>query len=99
MFGILGAVAFLVSLVIAVRLRWSLLRSPRSNPWYGLGVGVVLACLATALLGLVESAPAGIPLVGKEPYFYVVSPIPWLLLFLLIVSHRLLRQGELRTVS
>lgn len=73
---------------------WAYLITP--EPWYGLGKGVLLGCLLSALVGLVESAPAGIPLSGTDAYFYVVSPLAWILLSLLVVSHRLLGQGDAR---
>jgi hypothetical protein len=87
--GVLGALAFIVCLIVTVRLSWDMLRSSRIGPWYGLGVGVVLSFLIAALVGLVESAPVGIPLVGTNAYFYVVSPLPWLMLSFMVVAHRL----------
>jgi O-antigen ligase len=93
--GMLGALAFTIFLVIGARLLWDILRASRRNPWYGFGVGVLLASLATILIGVVESAPMGIPVVGAEAYFYIVSPVPWLLAALLIVAHRLLCQHSL----
>ena len=32
----------------------------------------------------------GVPLVGTDTYRYMVSPIAWILLSLLVVSHRLI---------
>jgi len=94
--GVLGLLAFFVSLVVGVRLGWDILRSPRSSLWYGLGVGVLLACLISASVGFVESAPVGIPLLGAEAYFYVVSPLPWMLAALLVVAHGLLKGNGVR---
>lgn len=48
---------------------------------------------------LAGAQPAGIPLPRTEAYFYVVSPMPWILLSLLVVSHRLLREGGGREQS
>ena len=87
--GFLGALALLVSLVIAGKLGLDIIRSPRNGPWYGFGIGVLLACVATLLVGIVESAPIGVPLVAGNTYYYILSPIPWILMGLLVIAHRL----------
>ncbi|OGO09223.1 MAG: hypothetical protein A2Y61_03350 [Chloroflexi bacterium RBG_13_60_13] len=87
--GILGAIAFVVFLAIGLKLAWDIIRSPRDNPWYGFGVGVVLACAATLLVGVVESAPVGVPLVASDTYYYLISPVPWILAGLLVIARRL----------
>jgi hypothetical protein len=50
---------------------------------------VLLACVATLLVGIVESAPIGVPLVAANTYYYIISPIPWILMGLLVIAHRL----------
>ena len=45
-----------------------------------------------ALVGIVESAPAGIPVAGRESYFYVVSYVPYFMLSLLVVAQTLLKE-------
>jgi hypothetical protein len=87
--GILGAIAFVFFLAIGIKLAWGLIRSPRDNPWYGFGVGVVLACVATLLVGVVESAPTGVPLVASDTYYYLISPVPWILAGLLVIARKL----------
>jgi len=87
--GFLGALALLVSLIIASKLGLDIIRSPRNGPWYGFGIGVLLACVATLLVGIVESAPIGVPLVAANTYYYIISPIPWILMALLVIAHRL----------
>ena len=87
--GLLGALALLVSLIIAGKLGLDIIRSPRNSPWYGFGIGVLLACVATLLVGIVESAPIGVPLVAANTYYYILSPIPWILMALLVIAHRL----------
>ncbi len=91
--GVLGILALIVALVIGAKLSLDIIRSPRSHPWYGLGVGVILACIATLLVGIVESAPMGVPLAAAETYYYIISPIPWILCGLLVVAHRLITKG------
>jgi len=91
--GILGVLALLVSLVVAARIGWGILRSSRANPWYGVGVGVLLAGVVTALFGVIEKAPIAVIVLGAEAYFYVVSPLPWLLAVALVLVHRLLKRG------
>jgi O-antigen ligase len=86
--GIVGALALLVALGIGLKLSLDIIRSPRSHPWYGFGVGVILACIATLLVAVLESAPMGVPLVGEQTYYYVVSPISWTLCGLLVIVHR-----------
>lgn len=92
--GILGALALLIALGIGAKLSLDIIRSPRTHPWYGFGVGVILACIATLLVGIVESAPTGVPLVATETYYYVISPIAWILGGLLVIAHRLMTRGR-----
>jgi nitrate reductase gamma subunit len=88
--GILGALALLVALGIGAKLSLDIFRSPRSHSWYGFGVGVILACVATLLVAIVESAPVGVPLVAATTYYYIISPIAWILCGLLVIAHRLI---------
>jgi hypothetical protein len=88
--GILGALALLIALGIGIRLSLEIVRSPRSHPWYGFGVGVILACIATLLVAIVESAPMGVPLVAATTYYYIISPVAWILCGLLVIAHRLI---------
>lgn len=92
--GILGALALVVLLIIGCKLAWDIIRSPRNHPWYGFGVGVLLACVATLLVGVVENSPMGLPLVGTDDYRYIVSPAPWVLGGLLVSAHRLICQTD-----
>jgi hypothetical protein len=91
--GIVGALALLVALGIGLRLSLDIIRSPRTHPWYGFGVGVILACVATLLVAALESAPMGVPLVAAETYYYVISPIAWMLCGLLVMAHRLIAKS------
>jgi len=88
--GILGALALLIALGIGAKLSLDIFRSPRSHPWYGFGAGVILACIATLLVAIVESAPVGVPLVAATTYYYIISPIAWILCGLLVIAHRLI---------
>jgi hypothetical protein len=90
--GILGVMALVIFGVIALRLAWGILRAPRKHPWYGFGAGVILAIAITAVVGLIESAPAGIVLTGIDSYYYVISPLPWVLAIFLVLAHRLLTE-------
>ena len=91
--GLFGVLALLVALGIGIKLSLDIIRSPRAHPWYGFGVGVILACVATLLVGIVESAPMGVPLVATETYYYIISPIAWILCGLLVIAHRLITRG------
>ena len=86
--GIVGVLALLVALGIGLRLSLDIIRSPRTHTWYGFGVGVILACVGTLLVAVVESAPMGVPLVATETYYYVISPIACVLSGLLVIAHR-----------
>lgn len=88
--GILGVLALVVALVVGGKLAWDIIRSPRNHPWYGFGVGVVMACVATLLVGIVESAPIGVPMVAEDTYLYLISPVPWILAGLLVAAKNLL---------
>jgi hypothetical protein len=90
--GILGMLALIIALAVGAKLSLDIIRSPRHHPWYGFGVGVILACAVTLLVGTLESAPAGVPLVAAETYYYIVSPIPWILCALLVIAHRLVKE-------
>jgi hypothetical protein len=87
--GVFGVLALIIALIIGVKLSLDIFMSPRSHPWRGFGVGVILACVFTLLVGVVESAPAGVPLVAAKTYYYIISPIPWILCGLLVIAHRL----------
>lgn len=77
--GILGLVALVLGVIISIRLSWRILQAEDRETWYGLGVGVILALLATALLGLIEQWPSGMTLLGTDRYHYIVILIPLLL--------------------
>jgi hypothetical protein len=91
--GIFGVLALLIALGIGTKLSLDIIRSPRAHPWYGLGVGVILACVATLLVGIVESAPMGVPLVATGTYYYIISPVAWILCGLLVIAHRLITKS------
>lgn len=93
-YGILGIAAAALVAVIIVKLGWDILRSSRKHPWFGFGCGVLLAIVATALVGLIESAPMGMPATGTNAFHYVVSPVPWILGAILIVGHRILTKDD-----
>ena len=90
--GILGLLALAIAIIVGVKLSLDIIMSPRSHPWHGFGVGVILACLVTLLVAVVESAPVGVPLVAADTYYYVISPIPWILCCLLVIAHRLVTE-------
>ncbi len=92
--GVLGALALALALVIGARLSIGIITSPRSHPAYGLGIGVVLACIATLAVGLLESAPVGAPHLAAATYYYVISPIPFALAAFLVVAHHLITRGQ-----
>jgi hypothetical protein len=91
--GALGVVALIVAVAIGAKLAVDIVcYSPRKHPYYGFGIGVLLAIFAAALAGTLEITPLAIPGVGSVPPFYLLSPIPWLLAAALVMAHRLLRQ-------
>ena len=90
--GLFGVLALVIALIVGVKLSLDIIKSPRSHRWYGFGIGVILACVVTLLVAVVESAPVGVPLVGAETYHYIISPIPWILCGLLVIAHRLVAE-------
>ena len=50
-----------------------------------------MACVVTLLVGIVESAPVGVPLVAEDTYYYLISPVPWILAGLLVAARDLLK--------
>jgi hypothetical protein len=77
-----------------VKLAIDIIYSSRKNRYYGLSIGVLLAILAVAVVSLVEGSPFGLGILtpGGASYSYILSPIPWLLVALLVIARRLLRQ-------
>lgn len=97
--GVLGVVAFICFAAVVAKLAVDIIYSSRKHPYYGLGIGVLLAILATAVVSFVESAPFGFGMVtGGTTYSYILSPIPWLLAGLLVIARRLLRQPPAEVV-
>jgi hypothetical protein len=91
--GVFGIIAFICFAAVVVKLAIDIIHSSRKNRYYGLSIGVLLAILAVALAGIVESAPFGFGIVrGGAGYHYIFSPIPWVLAGLLVMARRLLRQ-------
>jgi len=88
-FGLLGVVGFFAIAVVTARMAWRMLRSSRLNPWFGYSVGLIVATVLVAIVGFLESAPIGIPLVGYDQYRYVLSPVPWLLLGFLAMAYKI----------
>ena len=86
--GVLGALALLVAFGVGLRLSVDIIRSRGNHNWYGFGVGLILACVVTLLVAVLESAPMGVPLVATDTYYYVVSPVVWMLFGLLVMAHR-----------
>jgi len=93
--GFLGALALIITLIIGLKLARDIVKSPRSNPWYGFGIGVLTACFITLIVGVVESAPVGVAIVSGNTYYYTSSPAPWILAGLVISAHRLLSEKEI----
>jgi len=96
--GILGILALIAAIAVGAKLSLDIIRSPRHHHWYGFGIGMILACVTTLLVGTLESAPAGVPLVAAETYYYIISPIPWILCGLLVVAHRLVTEEAIPPV-
>lgn len=90
--GIFGMVALICFVAIGVKLAIDIVFLPRKSLYYGFGIGVLLAIIATALVGFVESSPFGLGFLstGGESYHYVLSPIPWVLAWALVTARRLL---------
>jgi hypothetical protein len=95
--GVFGIVALIVAVVIGAKLAVDIIYSPRKHPYYGFGIGVLLAILFAALAGTVEIAPYAIP--NWEEHWYVLSPIPWLLAAALVTARRLLKQPSTEAVA
>lgn len=90
--GLFGLVAFLALLAAMAKVSADILYSNKKHPYYGLGVGVVLACIITLVVGFLESAPFCIPFMIKGVYYYLLSPVLWLLMGALIMVRSLLKE-------
>ena len=58
--------------------------------WYGFAVGLVATILAVLVHGFFEVTPAGIPYERIDTYYYIVSPILWVLAGSLVRTQRIL---------
>jgi hypothetical protein len=94
--GVIGAIAGLMAAVVVIKTCYRVLRSPRYSWWYGLGVGVCLSILVTALYSLLASAPIMIVGVGWDAYHPVISFAPFLFALSLEIVYRQLRQDPLK---
>lgn len=90
--GILGVLAAFIAIIISVRLMWDILCSKYKPLWTGFGLGLFFVVVYVALLAVLESSPFGFFVQMEYSYYYVVSPIPWLIASLLVVTHRMLTQ-------
>jgi hypothetical protein len=92
--GVFGIVALICFVAVIAKLAVDIIYSSREHPYYGFGIGVLLAILAVAVVSFLESAPFGFGILstGGASYDYVLSPIPWILAALLVIARRLLRQ-------
>lgn len=89
--GFLGLVALTCFLAVGNKLTIDIIYSPKSNLYYGFGIGVILASLAILLVSFLESAPFGFGFLHGGSYHYIVSPIPFILAGVLVIVHRLLK--------
>ncbi len=94
--GVIGAIAGLVAAVVVTKTCYRVLRSPRHNWWYGLGVGVCLSILVTALYSLLASSPIMLVGVGWDAYYPVISFIPFLYAGFLEIVYRQLKRDPLK---
>jgi O-antigen ligase len=92
--GVIGVIALICFVVVGAKLGSDIIHSLKKHPYYGLGIGVLLAIVAVALASVFESASFGLPVVIGDAYYYVLSPIPLLLAALLVIAHQLLKQPE-----
>jgi O-antigen ligase len=90
--GVFGIIAFICFAAVVAKLAIDIIYSPRNSPYYGFGIGVLLAVLVTALVSTIESAPFGFGIISGSNYCYILSPIPWVLAGLLVTARQLLRQ-------
>lgn len=90
--GLFGVVAFIALLAAMAKVSADILYSDKKHHYYGLGVGVILACIITLAVGFVESAPFCIPVVLDGVYRFVLSPVLWLLMGSLIIVRSLLKK-------
>jgi hypothetical protein len=77
-------------LVVLLGVGLKVVRACKSHIWYGFGVGILAAILAISIHGVFETSPAGVLAEGVGTYYYIVSPVFWVLAGLLVRAHRAL---------
>ena len=90
--GLFGIIAFIVLLATMAKVSADILYSDKKHPFYGLGIGIILAFVITLALGFLESAPFCIPIVTDGVYHFVLSPVLWLFMGSLVMVRSLLKE-------
>ena len=89
-FGLLGAVALLVAVLIFARLAFQIKSASADNNWTGIGVGACIAILVGLIYSIIEIGPAAILVKGETTNYYAISPLFAFLGAGLVVAHRAL---------
>lgn len=83
--GALGFVAFIIAVIIGVRLFWQILHVNKDGLSYGITVGIVAGIIAGGIHALIDDNMNVLIPIGNE-YLYFAVPLFWLWVALLVVS-------------
>jgi putative inorganic carbon (hco3(-)) transporter len=90
--GILGVVALITATVVFIHLCTRILSQSPQRSWYGIGVGLIAAIFAGAIMAMYD-VTATVTIMGISSYIYMSVPLLWVWAALLIVSEKKLAQS------
>lgn len=93
--GALGAIAFVMAVIVGGKLLWQILHADKDTPIYGITVGIVAGIIAGGIHALIDDNMNVLIPIGNE-YLYFAVPLLWLLAALLVVSYQHLL-GDIET--
>ena len=91
--GPLGFAAVIIAVIISIRLFWQILHSDKSNPYYGITLGIAAGLIGGGIHALVDDNMNVIIPMGNE-YLYFAVPLLWLWAAFLVVSYQRLLRGS-----
>lgn len=77
--GILGLIAGFIAAIIVIKYAYVILRKNQDNVNFGIIAGVFASIGTLVVFGMFSSVPFALLINGTTTYYYVMSPVPWIL--------------------